>query len=202
MTKLQTGEISEELEEEYLQNIKQVKKPEKFPQAMEVLVDGLEERAYDFLGCVLGEWGILSKWAGQFFTPESLTTSMASMTLGDRKPEPSHRLTLCEPACGAGAMTIAASEVLKNQGFYPFHYYWTCVDIDHKMFEACYIQLTLLGIPAVVINGNTLSLETWDAAYTFAAAVHPMRYARSQDDPSETPTLEHLDVPHVQKTLF
>lgn len=42
----------------------------------------------------------------------------------------------------------------------------TAVDIDIKAVHMCYIQLSLMGIPAVVIHGNPLTLEEWSSWYT------------------------------------
>ena len=40
-----------------------------------------------------------------------------------------------------------------------------------KLRLMAYIQLSLYGIPAVVIHGNTLTMETWSHWYTPCAAV-------------------------------
>lgn len=37
----------------------------------------------------------------------------------------------------------------------------TAIDIDIRCVYMCYLQLSLYGIPAVIIHGNTLSLEEW-----------------------------------------
>ena len=42
-------------------------------------------------------------------------------------------------------------------------------DIDLKCVHMAYIQLSLYGIPAVVIHGNTLTVEEW--AYWFTPAM-------------------------------
>ena len=43
-------------------------------------------------------------------------------------------------------------------------------DIDIRCVWMAYIQLSLYGIPAVVIHGNTLTMETWSQWYTPCAA--------------------------------
>lgn len=197
VTKMIRGEIDDELEAKYLDKIKRIKHPKKFAEAMGVLVMGLEEDPSDFIGETLGEWGVLSKWHGQFFTPRDVCRMMARMNLIGAKPDDGNTITICEPACGAGAMAIHAAEHLKSQGFYPWHYHITCVDVDWRMFATCYIQLTLLGVPAGVIHGNTLTTEQWDSAPTIAAAMHPIRRRDKHDDEtthvSKLPTLDPLD---------
>jgi len=114
---------------------------EKMPEAMAVMVSSLEDDRYDFLGSVAAELGLLSKWGGQFFTPRSLCRVTALMVLGDDKPNIFNRLTVCEPACGAGAMVIELSSILRDRGFFPWHYWVDCTDVDTKMFWAAYTPL-------------------------------------------------------------
>lgn len=84
-----------------------------------------------------------------------------------------------------------------------FRNHWTCVDIDWKMFAACYIQLSLLGIPAAVLNANSLTLEQFDAESTIIAALHPMRRHKQIQESAER-LIENAATPSivVQKTLF
>jgi hypothetical protein len=37
----------------------------------------------------------------------------------------------------------------------------TCIDIDATAAHMAYVQLSLLHIPAIVVHGNTLSMEQW-----------------------------------------
>ena len=187
--KLLTGSINDELEAQYMRLIKGIKKPERFAEALGVLTLGLEDEPGDFLGKTLGEWGILSKWNGQFFTPDSLCRLMADMNVRDIKPDPNHRFTIQEPACGAGAMTIQVAQALKENGFHPWNYYIVAMDLDKRMFHTCLIQLTLLDVPATVINMNTLSLEEFDRDITFAAARHPWREPTQEVAPPEQTTI-------------
>ena len=39
-------------------------------------------------------------------------------------------------------------------------------DIDLKCVHMAYIQLSLYGIPAVIIHGNTLTVEEWSHWFT------------------------------------
>lgn len=41
-----------------------------------------------------------------------------------------------------------------------------CCDIDIKCVYMAYIQLSLYGIPAVVVHGNSLTVEEWSKWYT------------------------------------
>lgn len=172
--------MDDAIEQTVIDAQQRVKHPGKLSECLAIMTMALEDDPHDFLGSLISELDQNdSKWKGQCFTPPALCQMMAELTItaavGDAKPDPDHRLMLNEPACGGGAMVIATSEVLKRQGFYPWNYYWVCVDVDWRMFAISYIQLTLLGIPANVINGNTLSLEIRDSAETLAAVLHPVR---------------------------
>ena len=171
--KLQHGALCPDKEQRYLDAIRKQQHPEKFPKSFAILVEGLERDRYDFLGTVASELELLNQWNGQFFTPRPISEMMASMIIGEPKPDRAHRLTICEPACGAGAMAIAAARHLQHLDFYPWHYWLDCQDVDFRMFQACYVQLTLCGIPAVVRRGNTLSSETPFSELTLLGAMHP-----------------------------
>ena len=195
--KLTTGELSEEMEEIVVKEQQRFKHPSRFADAMGILTMALEERSYDFLGTYLGEMEMNdSKFKGQCFTPPALCELMAGLTLDEQEPKQGETLLLNEPACGGGAMVIAASEVLKGRGFYPWHYYWVAVDVDWRCFAMAYIQLTLLGIPANVIHGNSLSLEVHSEAVTFAGAMHPPKQKRAPAVAKVTKNSHH------QPTLF
>jgi hypothetical protein len=190
--KFQTGEMNAEKEKEFLSIEARYKYPAKFREAMAHLVMGLDRERYDFLGCVASELELLSSWNGQFFTPKHVCDLMARMTMGEQQPDPDRRLTICEPACGAGAMAIATTNVLHEKGFMPWHYWLTAVDVDPKMFMATYIQLTLCGVPANVIWGNSLSLEEHRNETTLVGVLHPYRRTAVEraEDAARTATAE------------
>ena len=130
----------------------------------------------DNIGDVLGSIYMLLEIGNdrmaQFFTPYNVSIAMAIMMLGDEsgireKIRENGFLTLSEPTCGAGGMVIAAAQAFHQLGFnYPTQLHATCVDIDPVCAQMTFLQLSLLGVPAIVIHGNSLSLETWDTWYT------------------------------------
>lgn len=157
-----------------------VKHPECYAKCLALLVDALESEPGDFLGSMLMELGQHDvAYRGQCFTPVAVSRAMAEMTLHDISPDPNHRLSIQEPACGGGSMVIAASMYLQSRGFFPWHYYWVCVDVDWRCWAMTFIQCTLLGIPASVVHGNTLSLEITKSTDTIALAMHPVREKRT-----------------------
>ncbi len=162
-------------EERYAAAVRRVKTPDKLAEAMAVMVHALEREPYDFIGAVAGELDLLNQWGGQFFTPPCVCDMMARMTFGDLPENPGHRVRIAEPACGAGAMVIAVAKLMKERGVQPWQWWVDATDLDQRMFYAAYIQFTLLGIPGIVRNGNTLSGEMRESMPTFAGALHPLR---------------------------
>lgn len=124
------------------------------------------------LGDVLGELfmalGLGNDRAGQFFTPYSVSMLMAMMTIGDGASVRERGfVTLQEPACGSAGMVVAAAQAMHQVGLnYPEALHATCVDIDQRCVHMAYVQLSLLGIPAIVVHGNALSLDVWGVWYT------------------------------------
>jgi type I restriction-modification system DNA methylase subunit len=144
---------------------------------LSALVLALEAAPVDFVGPVYEEFAA-SKHLGQTFTPYALSRLMAEMTLiePERIIDEGGRgfITLQEPSCGVGGMTLAASEVLRDRGInVARQVHWTMIDVDYSATCAAYLQTNLCGISADVFHGNTLSLETWLSTRTLAAAMYP-----------------------------
>ncbi len=150
------------LENQYLDTIKRYEPKDQklFPELLGHVVMGLEAKPHDFLGSVYMELELGNKGTGQFFTPYEVSYMMAKMLVGDSeesclKGKPF--LTFQEPACGAGSMVIAYSEAMKEVGINPQQKLWVhCIDIDPLPARMCYVQLSLLYIPAIVQIGNGL----------------------------------------------
>ncbi len=174
-TKFATGSLDDSVEQRVLQIQKQSKDWPKYAQALCVLADGMEADGSDFLGQCFHELALNDKtWKGQCFTPTAVCTAMAQMSLMDAEPKDGYTMWLAEPACGGGgAMVLAASAELKSRGFYPWHYHWQCIDIDWRCAAMTYIQTTLLGIPAVVVHGNALTLEVRESHRNIISLMHP-----------------------------
>ena len=74
-----------------------------------------------------------------------------------------HRPNLHITACGAGAMVIAMTQALAAQGIeYQTKVHVTADDISAIAVHMSYVQLSLLGVPAVVNRRNSLTLEHFD----------------------------------------
>lgn len=171
------GKWDQELEDKVLRVQENARDWKKYSEALSILGGSLEKKPSDFLGTFAGSCSALNTYMGQFFTPYHLCELMAQMTFGNEflKPDSNHRITISEPAVGAGAMIIASTNILKKRGFQPWNYFVECWDLSQTAYRMAYIQLNLLGVPAMIVNGNTLSLEVFDTTPTITLAMFPYR---------------------------
>ena len=142
---------------------------EEFPKLLAFLISALEEEHQDFLGQLYMNLGFGNAKKGQFFTPYSVSKMMSEINFADidLKMKNKDFITLSEPCCGSGGIIIAFAETMKNKGYnYQHQLYVEATDIDDMCFKMTYIQLALLGIPAKVIRGDTISLRYYEVLYT------------------------------------
>lgn len=143
---------------------------DRFCQMLGHLVMALQAGHSDPLGECFMALELGSHWKGQYFTPYTVASAMARMTLGDSWKEHMERdgfFTACEPCIGAGVMVIALhDEVLSAGGNPAENMHVTGIDLCRTATHMAYIQLSLLGIPAVIHNGNSLSGELFSTWYT------------------------------------
>lgn len=155
-------ELWEAREKEYLDIMHRYNEDERFAirELFFLLVDALEEEMTDVLGEVYMAAGLGSKYTGQFFTPFHLSELCAKMALPHWKKDYSEHgtISLNEPSCGGGGMIIAAAKVLKDAGINPQKYLKIVAqDLDWKGVYMTYLQLSLLGLRAKVVQGDTLA---------------------------------------------
>ncbi len=162
---------SPDLEQKYMETINNYTKEqaEEFSQLLVLLFYALEEKHQDFLGQVFSLNGFRNSSRGQFFTPYHVSKFMAEINFTDIEKhfEESDFITLGEPCCGSGGMVIATAEVLKEKGYnYQHQLYVEATDIDELCFKMTYVQLSLLGIPAKVVRGDSLAMQYYEVLYT------------------------------------
>ncbi len=150
-------QIWQSREEEYINTMKKYAPEEqhRLVEMMGLLVETLEHEIQDALGQIYMDAGMGSRTAGQFFTPWGVSVMCAEMTCP--QPGPDGYYSVYEPSCGAGGMIIALASVMQRKGID----YQRCMkviaqDLDWKSVYMCYLQLSLLGIRAVVVQGDTL----------------------------------------------
>lgn len=187
-------------EERYMRIVKQYR-PEDvavFPRMLAEVMLALEKEPTDVLGALYGELELANKWAGQFFTPQNVADMMGQMVIGEhlrQDVEERGFITMEEPAVGGGAMVIGACKAFQALGLnYQTQLHVTATDVDEKAVHMAYIQLSLLGVPAVVIHGNTLTQERYGAWYTplhvYGLWSQKLARVRRQEDKPTEPTSE------------
>jgi hypothetical protein len=199
----------------------------RFAEALAALTMALELSEFDdMLGSVFMELGLGNKWHGQFFTPYHLCHMMGMMTLGDKDPRAAIAgkgyVVVNDPCIGGGAMIIGLAHAMKDSDInFQQCMYAVCQDVDIKAVHMAYVQLSLLGIPAVVIHGNSLALEERSRWYTplhfvggwdwrLQRGEQPARDTKPQEggteipipetEPAEAVTAIALPVPDVRLT--
>ena len=157
-----------ELKYKYISNKYTKEQAEEFPKLLAFLVSALEEQHQDFLGEVFMQLNLGNAVNGQYFTPYRVSKMMSKMTcVHVKKYAGSDIMTLCEPCCGSGGMIIAFAETLLEQDInYQQCLYVEATDIDEMCYKMTYIQLSLLGIPAKIIWGDSLSMRYNEVLYT------------------------------------
>lgn len=150
--------IWEKREEEYLNLVKKYKNDEIkiFSDMLGMLAMALEEKMNDVLGSAYMQGGVGNKQTGQFFTPYHLSKLCAQLVI-PQEDETTGKIHINDPSCGGGGMIIAVASVLKEQGVdYQQKMEVIAQDLDWKCVYMCYLQLSLLGISATCVQGDTL----------------------------------------------
>lgn len=133
---------------------------EKMSELLAIVVVALEENSRDFMGEIYQGAMLSNDHQGQFFTPYTVSQMMAGMQMNTDNLPKDRIITVSDPACGAGGMLVAAAMELRKADFnYQQWSYFEGQDIDPLCCRMCFLQLALLGIPAVIICGDTLRME-------------------------------------------
>lgn len=157
-SRIKQDKIWQDRERMYLDTVQKYTADEvmKFAEMLAFLTEALEMDMTDILGQIYMESGMGSKAAGQFFTPYHLSKLCVDLTLPE--PDETGIYRINEPSCGGGGMIIAAASAIRERGMnYQRVMDVVAQDLDWKGVYMCYLQLSLLGIPAVCVQGNTLA---------------------------------------------
>lgn len=162
---------SDELEQTYLDTVNKYTKEqaEDFSKLLAFLIEALTEKHQDFLGQVFMLLKLGNTANGQFFTPYHVSQFMAEInfTETENKLKEQEFITLSDPCCGSAGMIIAFAETMLNKGYnYQNQLFVEVIDIDEMCFMMAYIQLSLYGIPARVMLGDSLAWKFSKILYT------------------------------------
>lgn len=127
-----------------------------FPKMIGLMIMAYQSRMGDFIGELYMSMEFGDKHTGQFFTPYHVSKLVSDLTYKDKEDDPI--ITINEPSCGSGGMIVAFAETMKaNDRNYQTDLRVICNDLDFDAVKMCYIQLSLLGIDAIVYQKNTLA---------------------------------------------
>jgi hypothetical protein len=196
-------------EAEYLEEAKRWKPEEMklFSEAFAALVNEMGDEPFqDVLGVHYMDWALSAKGAqhgGEFHTPPALCEAIALMTFSVETVEAAvadHGVcTISEPACGAGAMVLAAAKVLADAGRGDLirKLRVQTIDVNRTACDMCYVNLTLWGIPCEVVHGNALSLQVWGRWRNihYAAPWLPLAVALDNQAPTTPDAAETITTP-------
>ena len=115
----------------------------------------------DFLGELYMRLDFGDSWHGQYFTPWPIAYVMAQMTLGPEKQQLDEKgyISVCDPACGAGCMLLAAAATYQDSSDTPTYQddvLFVGQDLDRNVALMCYIQLSIRGCAGYVAIGDSL----------------------------------------------
>lgn len=151
--------IWESREQQYINIMRKytLEERKEFVMMLKLLTDAFEVGMSDILGEIYMESGCGSKRTGQFFTPFHISKLTAECELANIDIDENQKIEIYEPSVGGGGMIIATAAVLKERGVN----YQKCMrvvaqDLDWRSVYMAYVQFSLLGIDAVVVQGDTL----------------------------------------------
>ena len=174
-----TAKEREERYKQVAQRYKKLEERQQFYKMFQLLYEAMQDAAEsghyeDVLGDVFHELELYNKWKAQYFTPACVAEMMAEIVFspdelmlrqiaekGFVAPK------ISETCCGSGVMMLGFANVLLKAKFNPaVNMVPLLVDVDLKCAQMAYIQMSLYGIPAVVIHGDALLVKEFSRWYT------------------------------------
>ncbi len=154
--------VWESREEQYKSIISKYTKEEfnNFVKILGILVNLFNEKIYDYLGEIYMKCEMGNSRTGQFFTPFNLSELTAKLSIDDieKIKKSDDIITLNEPTCGGGGLILAYLKTLKDNNInYQKRVKIVAQDLDFRSVYMTYIQLSLVGARAKVVQGDTLA---------------------------------------------
>lgn len=157
-------EIDETDEKAYMEIVGKYK-PEQirgpFKDMFACLVEGLEAMEGDFLGPIFMQMKLGNTALGQFFTPYHVSLLMAKLSIDHdtirREIDRKGYVIMNDPCCGSGGMPIAYAQAFREAGYDPeTELFIVAQDLGSTVAQMCFLQLSLRGLAAQVLNMNSL----------------------------------------------
>lgn len=129
-----------------------------------------ENEIHDYLGEIYMGLNAGNVRTGQFFTPFHICELMAKIRMDGYDGK---LITLNEPSCGGSGNILAFAKAMKEKGYnYQDLLQVEAQDLDFKCVYMSYVQLSLMGINAKVIQGDTLQMQR---NYTFYTPMYVLK---------------------------
>ena len=156
-------------EKQYMQIIGQYKKEEVnlFCDMLGCVTGYTFETGKECLGILWEEYAAKGQ-LGQFFTPqcvcEMMNLILFTQDIDWSKYSADRPCRISDPSCGAGRMLTTAFSSIPME--HKDKVFLHGIDIDGVVCKATALNMLLLDANSVIIHGNTLSLEVWNAYET------------------------------------
>ena len=151
------GKVYRQHEQEFTA-IKEKYKDDRFGDLSGLFVLELEREPRDVLGELFMTAGYGSKMGGQFFTPRSVQQAMAALEFRPEWKNSSGAINLHEPTIGSAGMIIEMCNLMRGNGInYQKRLRVVGQDLDWRCIHMSYVQLSYLGVDAVIAQGDTLT---------------------------------------------
>lgn len=157
----------------------------------------------DYLGELFQELNLGNSWKGQFFTPQCVSNMMGKIELESFEKTIGEKgyVSLLEPCVGGGSTIIGIINAMFAKGLNPCKQLLvTAYDIDERCVHMSYIQFSLMGIPAIVQQKDSLANKVFGSQFFTPAYILDRWWEKAekleiiaQDTQNEKP---------VQLTLF
>jgi type I restriction-modification system DNA methylase subunit len=148
------------VEEEYLQVAKKYTKEQlnNLAKLLGIVITLYEEHGpRDFLGDIFMQLNLFNRKFGQVFTPSNISDMIAEMSAPFEIIKQRKIATVFDPACGSGVMLISMANILRKQDTEYYKYILLVgQDIDPICSYMTFIQLSIIGVPAIIKCGNSL----------------------------------------------
>lgn len=159
--------FDQDIEDEYLRVVAKYtpKQVDVFVELFAILTLAFEKEIGDILGELFMTLGIANNFTGQFFTPFPVACLTAELTASEK--DFTERQSVLDPCVGGGSMLLALCKVLLDKGInYQDKLTAVAKDIDLRCVKMTYIQLSLVGVMARVVHGDTLLNKDYASYYT------------------------------------
>lgn len=200
---------ADELEDRYMKTVNRYREEEQnmirdvYPEMLGIMIMSMMEADGDFLGRVAAELNTLNAEQGQFFTPYEVSKMMALMSFTgfEEMIQRDGYITLLEPAAGSGGMVLAYADIMQQAGYdITTTMLVQTVDVNYAAYQMCFLQLAYRGVPALVVRGNSLSMEVFESTWT-PAAIHRF-YPRHGHLSFEKPVMAERTIETVLEELI